>query len=419
MKLAIQVYGFKEVRGGMSFIRSFRSSLSGVQSAMHAWLPLGLLVYLASLFLLDSSKQKTIFYLVTALPALALLSRVKRFSHSDPWAMASLLIFFIFFSVSALWSGGDGSVLDGLKFSLYIICLGLAVDAFSQRFSADFMAGFLVVVGGFAGLACWVAISTGDIPFSSLLEKRFTVQMMTGMGGDNPITSAVIFGLPVLAAWWLMARQCWQVQFLLVVVIAMCLGLMFFTKSRGPFSALAISLLLLSLSRRSRTDFVMVGVGVLLTASLLLLSSVGAIVAERAAEPNYRLGIWMKVLEQFRESWLLGSGFGSKARILIENGQLLTHSHSSLFEVFRQGGIVGGGLFLLMSGLLLKRSFRQPMGFFLLWLIYGAICLSTNGRMLLNRPSVEWFAFWLPLLLFYFSTRSAADRELAAGAERS
>jgi O-antigen ligase len=399
---------------GMGFMESLRQRASVVLAAVHAWIPFGFLAYLSGVFFLDGSKQKTIFYLLTALPALALLTRIKDLSRAEPWTMASLLMFFAFFSISALWSGGDDSVSDGLRFSLYIICLGLAAEACVRRFSVDFVASFVVVVGGFAVVVYWIAIALGDVSIDRLLTERFTLRAMVGWGGSNPITTAVIFGLPVLAAWWLMARRRWQLQLVLVALMALCLGLMFFTKSRGPIAALCLTLLLLSLIRRNRTDIVLVSVGGFLAASTLLFSSLGSVVAERAAAPNYRLDIWLQVLAEFRESWLLGAGFGNEARFLIANGQVVTHSHSFLFEVFRQGGIVGGGLFLLMLGLLLRRAFSQSGLFFLLWLIYGAICLLTNGRMVLSRPGVEWFAFWVPLLLLYFSTLVAAERKFAS-----
>jgi hypothetical protein len=91
---------------------------------------------------------------------------------------------------------------------------------------------------------------------------------------------------------------------------------------------------------------------------------------------------------------------------------VVTHSHSSLFEAFRTGGLLGGVLLIAMTLLLVRHSLRHPAGyFFLLWFIYGAICLSTNGRTLIVKPSVEWIAFWIPLFLVYFSTRLGLQPE--------
>jgi hypothetical protein len=51
---------------------------------------------------------------------------------------------------------------------------------------------------------------------------------------------------------------------------------------------------------------------------------------------------------------------------------------------------------------------RRGRLFFLLWLLYGTLCLLSNGRLLLIRPwQIEFFAFWIPLLCLYFSTRLA------------
>lgn len=379
-----------------------RDGFAAMQARVHSWLALGFMVFLVSAFFLEGSQ--TLFYILVALPALLLLGRLKTLLRMDSWGVCSILAFLGYFSLSALWSSGDGSLQTALKFSLYIICLALAIEATVKRFSMNSIATTIAVAAAVAAIAYLVSVLVGDIPLRRLIAGRFSLGAMVGWGPDNPITSGVVFGLSVISAWWLLPRRPWYVQVMLVMLILASLVLMFISKSRGPFVALPFALLLLVCFRRSRADFALaagLGLAVLLCAVLLNLDEIAL---NRAAAPNYRLGIWLQALERIREHWMFGQGFGHDARILLSSGRSVTHSHSFVLEVFRQGGVVGGGLFLLMLALLLRRALVQPAGFFLLWLIYGAVCLSTNGRIVLSRPSVEWFSFWLPLLLAYFAT---------------
>ncbi|MHB0806446.1 O-antigen ligase family protein [Stutzerimonas nitrititolerans] len=372
-----------------------------MQERAHGWLAFGFIVFLVSAFFLEGSQ--TLFYILVALPALLFLGRLKTLVSMDSWGVCSILAFLGYFSLSALWSSGDGSLQTALKFSLYIICLALAIEAAVKRFSMNSIVITVAVAAAIAAIAYLVSVLVGDIPYRRLITGRFSLKAMAGWGPDNPITSGVVFGLAVISAWWLFPRRAWYVQVVLMLLILASLLLMFVSKSRGPFVALPFALLLLVCFRRSRADFVLAaGLGLAMLLCVVLLN-LDEIALNRAAAPNYRLGIWMQALERIREHWMFGQGFGHDARILLSSGRSVTHSHSFVLEIFRQGGVVGGGLFLLMLVLLLRRALVHPAGFFLLWLIYGAVCLSTNGRIVLSRPSVEWFSFWLPLLLAYFA----------------
>lgn len=393
----------------MVVMQAFQSRGLALQEAVHKWIALGFLVFLASMFYLGGNQQKTFFYFLVALPALFLLLRSRALFRQDAPALTSLILLFVFFSLSALWSGGEGSVKDAAKYSLYIYCLMLAIEAVTSRFSAEFITRFIVVVGAIAGCAYVLTLTLGDIPAAALITKRYSLYRMAGWGPSNPITSAFVFGVMAIAAWWLLPNRKWPVQLGLMALIGLAIALMFVTKSRGPLLALLIIFVLITAFRRSKIDLLLLLLGGALIAVVAALSNVDAVVAQRVASPNYRGEIWSAAFQQFQSHWLLGMGFGNDARILIGDGSVVTHAHSSLFETFRTGGLVGGVLFIGMTLLLLRHAWRKPSGhFFLLWLLYGVMCLSTNGRALLIKPSVEWFAFWIPLFLLFFVTRGGA-----------
>lgn len=395
----------------MQVAEAFRLRGVTVQEAVHKWIAVGFLLYLGSIFFFGGSQQKTFFYLLVALPALALLVRSAQLLRQDPKALTAVLLLFVYFSLSTLWSGGDGDLKDAAKYSLYIYCLMLAIEASTQRFSADVVAGYIVVAGGIAACAYWLSALFGDVPLSAFVTGRFSLDQMAGWGPGNPINSAVIFGIMAVAAWWLLPNKSWPVQVGLVVALGLAASLMFVTKSRGPMAATAIVVLLIIACRRSKIDWLLLLLGCVAVAGLAALSNVDAVVAERVASPNYRAGIWSEVFQQFKSHWLIGRGLGNDAAIRITDTMVVTHSHSTLFEMFRTGGLLGGLLFLSMAFLLVRHAWRNPAGyFFLLWLIFGMICLSTNGRTLIAKPSVEWIAFWIPIFLLYFATRPVQDK---------
>lgn len=389
----------------MLCIAAVRQRTLVVQGKVSQWVALGFLIFLCSAFFLGGGQQKTIFYILVALPSLFLLGRIKDFLKADSLALFSVFFFMGYFSVNAFFLSGVDSMQAALKFSLYVLCLMVAIDSVVSRFSVSTVPALIAAAAAVAAIACFAAVLIGDLPVRHLLAERFSLKEMAGWGTDNPITSAVVFGLAVLSAWWLFPRRPWYIQMMLILLMFASLLLIFISKSRGPLVALACSVFLLVVFRRSRADFLLAaGLALTVLASLFLLN-LDDVAASRAVEPNYRLGIWVQALERIREHWLFGQGFESDALIMLSNGHtVVTHSHSFVLEVFRQGGGVGGGVFLLMLVLLLRRALSAQVGFFLLWFIYGALCLSTNGRMVLSRPSVEWFSFWLPLFFVYFYT---------------
>ena len=374
------------------------------------WAATGFVVFLACSFFLASSRQKTVFYMLVAVPSLLLFIRFWSLLRENARPLVTVLAFLAYFSLSSLWSGEvSESLEDALKFSLSILCLMLGAEATSSRFSPDTMARFIVWIGSAAACFYTVMILWKGPDFVALLASRSSFQSLSGWGVSNPISSAIYLGVSVLAAWWLLPNKPKHIQLGLVLLIAVSLVLLFLTKSRGPMLALFATLLLLSFCRRSREDILLLIFGCLVALVIVLTTDVFSIAMQRATAPNYRMEIWGQALEQVRYNLFFGQGFGHNANIEILPNVSVTHSHASVLEVFRVGGLIGGGLFLSVLFCFAKDSIAHRRGmFFLLWLIFGLLCLSTNGRMLLSRPSIEWFCFWIPLFLLYFATRPPA-----------
>jgi O-antigen ligase len=397
----------------MELVNSIRESAVDVA---RKWAATGFLVFLASSFFLGGSRQKTVFYMLVAVPSLLLFVRFGSLLRENIRPVISVLAFMTYFSLSSLWSGeASESLEDALKFSLSILCLMLGAEAVSGRFSPDVIARFIVWVG--AAAACFytaMILWIGHEPVA-LLTARSSFQSLSGWGVSNPISSAIYLGVSTLAAWWVIPNRSRSIQLGLVLLIVINVVLLFLTKSRGPMLALFITLLLLSLYRRSREDILLLVAGCLGVLVIMFSADIFSIVMQRATAPNYRMEIWGQALEQVRKNLAFGQGFGHNANIEILENVSVTHAHASVLEIFRVGGLIGGSLFLGVLYFFTKDSVSNRRGmFFLLWLIFGLLCLSTNGRMVLSRPSIEWFCFWMPLFLLYFSMQYKSVETLEA-----
>jgi hypothetical protein len=401
-------------------IPRFLDACAATQGIVRKWIAVGFLIWLAGWFFLESGQQKTLFYILLGVPALCLLPRLPALFRANAWGMFSLVLFLGYFSISALW--GEDEIMKAVKISISLFCLLLAIEAAVSRFDAKFISDFVIITGAVAICVHGFALVLSDSDFSGLIARRLTLNNMDGWGNDNPIDSATVLGLPILAAWWRFPGRKWPIQAALVILMAGCALLMFFTQSRGPILALGIALPGIVLFRRSRDDIILLCSACALIGALFQFTNLEEQVDARVMDPDFRMFIWSHTFEQFRAHLWTGQGFGHDARIPIMPTWSVTHAHSFVFEAFRIGGLIGGSLLCFMLFTMVKRLFSTPAGaFFLLWLIYGMLCLSTNGRLLLIRPWViECFAFWIPLFCGYFAARPRAiSATLNSGSKES
>lgn len=388
----------------------YNFSLHSYHRLFSVFAAFGLCIYMTSFFLLDSSQQKTIFYLLVAMPGIFLCVDLKSLFFSRPWAVSSLFFFLAYMVLSSFWSGkGDDALIDSLKYSLMVILLLLSILSFSRHKDGEFFLTLVLVLGGCLCAFSFFMIFKNEYSFTSLVAGRWSLQRINGLGEDNPITSAVICGLPVLAAWWRFPQSRWPVRFALSALIFLCFVLMFLTKSRGPILALIAAIVMLCVFRRAREDLALLVVFVLVGVLLIPLFDILSVIIDRAGSPNYRSEIWQGSIRLISENLFFGQGFGSTADIAY-SGSIATHSHSFFLEILRVGGFFGGAIFCVMLFAFIGKPFGgRKEGFFILWLLYGLICLSSNGRLPLIRPSVEWFSLWIPLfcILFFRSGRNS------------
>lgn len=383
----------------------------------------GLLIYLASFFFLAPSQQKTFFYLLVAAPGLALFCDFRLLLRYYKIPVSCVLAFLVYFCFSSLWSV-DGQLVDGLKLALCIASLMLAVHStMSVRNNSGAEMRYFILAVGYCAAFFYVFIVIFEMldaaGYSAMLSGRLSLSILSGWGDGNPINTAIYFGLVVLVAWWEFPNGCLLNKVGLLFLIIVSSVIIVFTQSRGPFLALALTLVLMSALRRSRDDLFLWG-GVLLAGVAAIANfNLLQLILERSAAPNYRVEIWLYAIELIKTNLIFGQGLGDAANIPISLGGgggggdvvIFSHAHSSIIDTLRVGGLVGWGLFLVMVLTIACRCFRISGGgcFYIFWLGYGLLCLSTNGRLPFMRPSVEWFAFWMPLFFCLFQPDRASS----------
>ena len=373
----------------------------------HNWIVFGFFVYLGAFFLLEEIEIMRPYRIFVMLPVVVLCIITRLKCIQDKRALFICAIFFGYLSLSALW--GEGRLWEATKHSFYILCLMLSVATFSQRFSEETVVKFLIGIGLIAAITYIAGIFLSDRDVMDFFDLRFSFHEIGGWGNGNPINSGIIIGIPAIAAWYFFPNRKWHIKLMLTMTIILCAILMFVTKSRGPMISVVITLLCIVLFRRERGDFFLVFLfAVLIGAAILYIDTLDGVIINRFKEENYRLFIWREGWNLFIDHWSFGQGYKTDAKIIIEmegsHGVSIRYAHNSFIEILRVGGIVGGVLFFFMLGSMLRLShIHFGNRFYLFWLFFGILCLSTTGRLPLSKPTaIEAVGFWIPLFLFYF-----------------
>ena len=374
----------------------------------------GLLTYLASFYFLGRSAQKTIFYLLVAAPGLFLLPDLRLLIGGKSSSLVlSTLAFLAYFMLSSLWST-SGSVVTGMKLALCVVCLMVIIHSTMEMLKGrtHYLLNVILFVGAcatcFYSVILIAKILGPSEQFAGWLT-RLSMKQLSGVGDSNPINTAIYLGVATLASWWTVPYVNRLSKILLFFVAATSTVLLFMTQSRGPFISLIIVLFLISITRRHKDDLLLCGIGVASAIISFFYFDLAAVITNRAIAPSYRVEIWSSALSLISDNLFFGQGLGRSADISFVTPDdvrvTVSHSHSSIIETFRVGGLLGGLLFFPMVFFSLKGLSRElnERWFFLFWLLFGVLCLMTNGRFFLIRPSVEWFAFWIPLFLVTFT----------------
>jgi O-antigen ligase len=221
------------------------------------------------------------------------------------------------------------------------------------------------------------------------------------------------YGIAVIACIYLLQQQrTVKARIIYLGLLAANLSYMLLTQSRGPLLALAVTLLAWQISvwflpRNDKSDHgnSLLVVLLLLTAAGVALSIMhsGFIKDAFLRGSSYRLEIWEGILGYIKEAPWLGQGLTAEGRTVAVDGAIHTHPHSVYLATLFYGGLVG---LLLMIGMMVsvfwqgfKRLRKPGVLVYLCMVLFGTLCMVTDGNMLIHHPRPFWLYFWFPVAL--------------------
>jgi O-antigen ligase len=361
-----------------------------------------LALFLGSFFLLPSGKAvNNVYYALVLAPALLLLRGAdwRWLAGSALWRAAMALLAYL--TVSGLWTNhaGWGDRLAQAKSLVYLgVYLALVAGVFARRVeAARWLVGALVLAATagtvisairFYGVAAWP------------LRLEYASAIYNANEGATAAGTAMLLALfcmtPTATGHW--RRSLW------VVSASVLLAGMVLSGSRTPLAA-GVACLLLGLALLRRWRLLVVGIALLGAALALTMHSDAGRQAITRGD-SYRLAIWQYYVERAARHPWFGEGVLTDDTSRVEfhgaDGTVFNalHPHDVYLATTLYGGVPALMLLLAVVALALRQAWalaRHGEPAWLLVLVFGLLCMLTDGDRLLHAPRAIWVYFWLPV----------------------
>jgi exopolysaccharide production protein ExoQ len=323
---------------------------------------------------------------------------------------------------STLWSQNAGmSLHSGISLLVTTYFAFYLTKYFSERQQLE----LFILVGGVMAIAtltmvlCWPGAGIDHQAHEGAWQGLYTQK--------NACASATLFLLtPALA----LSVRASLGQFLRIIYVTLCLGIIFMTRSRTGWAITASYLVFVAglrlLGRFRAKDklplavlsiaFVTGAAALLISLSAVLLASMG-----RSEELSGRIQIWQAILESIsRQPWL-GYGFdafwstlsGEATQVFAATGWVVTSAHSGYLNVALELGLVGFALVMLTllqawrHAAVALRPGRSPYFDWCLGIIFLTTIYNLDERTVMAPQSLPWIFF----IVACVGLRSAAHRE--------
>ena len=381
---------------------------------------IGYAFFVGSYLFAGNTIQRVFFYTAIMVPFLLYIGHKTLHSvFRSPLFLISILLM-VYLWLTVLWSTPGGLALFVFE-SRRIWMLGafIAMTAFLAARCPDFLRTVplvLAVLGALSAIAALV-MSYG------IEGNPFPRARLRSYGrGSNPLDATPVYS--IIIVWvvvWLSEERAIapRLKWLATICLAPMLGFLVMAQGRAALLAIALSLVLLLLLRR--TDYVrhaaIVG-GILALVFIGLLMGPLDQIIERGL--SYRPQVWRVGLDYALQKPWFGHGLLNKPNLAVERF-VFQHPHNVLIVVLLQGGIIALGAFLWVLVAYARvawRQFRRDGSALLLVLM---MCGFTNAIVdfysVLTSVDRVWFAIWLPVgLAIAYELRSAdTASEIAVG----
>ncbi len=370
------------------------------QKIVSLTLLIGLLCFLSGFFWQSSfSRLHTLYFLLVVLPSLLLIPVfIKEQLHHNP--LFIMIVFFCLYSLLSLFWTADFQIdfiAKYLKRVLTLLILFYAVYHTLLKYpDSEKIMFVLVMVSGFS-LAIYSIVDHIQNDLSGRLEL---------WGGlSDYISSASVYGvlfLLVSRAYLLEKNK--YVMFIYFLLALIFILEMMMTQSRGPQLALLLSTPLLFFFIKpvefKRVYYPLIALALFVLA-LFVFSDIFDVIFARGFHLSYRDIIWQDSINLSLEKPFLGYGLGTVFEFFIPDYEMMvSHSHNIFLSTWLYTGVMGLALFVSIIVLAIKQCVLdkdQPYSFLAVILIFGLLCLLTNGSYPISRANERWFIFWIPL----------------------
>ena len=365
-----------------------------INKAVEPWIIFALTTFLLGFFFFpSSSKHNTFFYIAVCAPLAFLLpSYFKQIRPKNPLIITTL-IFIFYLYLNSNWSihFTPQQSLKYLRYAGTLYCLFAAIYLVQYKkptYSSLLFPAF-IITGFFHSLyGIFEHFIHNPAPFST----RY----------NDPIDSSMQVGFLLLTCVWLyIESNDWRQKTGYVLVSLPFIAIILLSKSRGPQVALFLTVPIFAYFQNQHLrKFIFPIISLLaLFSCLLLFTNFSQIIFDRGISAPFRQGIWLASLDESLNYFWFGQGASYRPPLITAKGSF-NHSHSILLSIFRMGGIVAVLLFLSQLVLCFVSAIKNKSSshrLWTVWLFFGIVCLMTNGKYPLTRPSSAWLAYWIPL----------------------
>lgn len=375
------------------------------------FLPISYTLFLLGFLFFPSSKShSTFFYVFVGFPFLILIFRKKvafpSFFSSRTFLLSTIFLVYMF---SALFWADNYELSDisknGRRVLYILIFLGVTMHLIQVH--PNFLQRLLL-------LLCWTAAITaiGYIMFF-YSQHPFPSSRLGGYGLlYNPIEASSIYGMVFVVCVYVLGQQrSVKMRLLYWGILPALFSYILLAQSRGPLLALAVTIfawqvlawLLHEGGKDNHRNRLLVVLLLIFAASVASFVYYPEFFKSFFLRESYRLETWGKVLVRVTDAPFFGHGLNADSQTIMSDGFVMLHPHSIYLATLYYGGIVGLFLLVALIGLAIWQGVARigkPQSFLLTCMVmFGALCMVTDGKTLIQHPKPFWIFFWFPIAL--------------------
>jgi O-antigen ligase len=332
-----------------------------------------------------------------AIPGILVLGEGLRETRHHPVFKLAIL-YLLYMLATATWS----TPFDLYRFGqmLTIAFYLLTFIAVTQVLRTRFPAGFHHMLRICIAVAAAAAVVSLVIFYQT---HSFPSARAEGLGSLTNVNEyANVFGVfALLATGYGLKAERKHARVLYTLAVLCFISFMWFGQSRAAFASLFAALFLLAFigGKHNKTR-----VAILTACALVLLIAIFPDLLEKAwtRGAGLRPLIWQAMLVDIRQAPIFGQGLITPMSYIVD-GSDFGIGHNAFLQALWQGGVVGMGLLLLLTGSALWYAYRlgKETGNFtiLALLVFCVLVMQTGVNSLISRPRDQWMLFWFPLAL--------------------